>query len=94
VAGLREADESYREYRPFISGHLIKATIERENNYGQAGERFRTMPEWERDDLVNNMINLLSQCDKHIQEKMVHHFTRCDERYGRRVSDGLGLTVA
>jgi catalase len=94
VAGLSEADESYREYRPFVSGQIMRAPLERENNYAQAGERFRTMPEWERDDLVNNFVTLLSQCQKHIQEKMVWHFSQCDDNYGRRVADGLGLDYA
>ena len=92
VAGLQEADESYREYRPFVEGHVQKAPIERENNYAQAGERYRTMPESERDDLVLNMIELLGQCDKVIQQKMVWHFNQCDGEFGRRVGGGLGLT--
>jgi catalase len=94
VAGLGEADESYREYRPHVSGQIMRAPIERQNDYAQAGERFRTMPQWERDDLVKNLINLLGQCDKHIQEKMVWHFSQCDEAYGRRVAEGLGLSVS
>jgi catalase len=49
------------------------------------------MPAWERDDLVLNMITLLGQCDKRIQEKMVWHFAQCDSEYGRRVAEGLGL---
>lgn len=93
VAGLGQADETYREYRPHVSGRIMRAPIERENNYAQAGERFRTMPDWERDDLVKNMVNLLGQCDKHIQEKMVWHFGQCDEAYGHRVAEGLGLAV-
>lgn len=93
VAGLQEADASYREYRPYVAGEVMKAPIERQNNYAQAGQRFRTLPEWERDDLVHNMINLLGQCDKRIQEKMVWHLAQCDPNYGRRVSDGLGLTI-
>lgn len=91
VAGLQQADESYREYQPFVSGRVMRAPIERQNNYAQAGERFRTMPQWERDDLVKNMINLLGQCDKQIQEKMVWHFSQCDDAYGRRVAEGLGI---
>jgi catalase len=93
VAGLVQADESYAEYRPFVSGQIMRAPIERQNNYGQAGERYRTMPAEERDDLVHNLITLLGQCDKSIQEKMVWHFGQCDEEYGRRVATGLGLTV-
>jgi len=42
---------------------------------------------------VANLINLLSQCDKHVQEKMVWHLSQCDGSYGRRVADGLGLTI-
>jgi catalase len=91
VGGLNEADASYREYRPYVAGNVMKAPIERENNYAQPGERFRTMPAWERDDLVLNMITLLGQCDKRIQEKMVWHFGQCDPDYGRRVAEGLGL---
>jgi catalase len=57
------------------------------------GRRFREMADWERDDLIANLVNNLSQCDKHIQEKMVWHFSQCDEEYGRRVAEGLGLTA-
>ena len=90
-AGLSEADASYREYRPYVEGHIMKAPIERENNYGQAGERYRTMPEWERDDLVFNLVEALKQCDQRIQEQMVAHFTKCDEAFGRAVADGIGI---
>ncbi|MEH0822306.1 MULTISPECIES: catalase-related domain-containing protein [unclassified Micromonospora] len=35
----------------------------------------------------------LAQCDKHIQERMVRHFSQCDEDYGRRVAEGLGISA-
>ncbi len=91
LAGLREADDSYREYRPFVSGEVMRAPIPRTNDYAQAGERYRTMPEWERDDLVLNLVTALSECDKRIQEKMVWHFTQCDAGFGGRLAQGLGL---
>jgi catalase len=34
---------------------------------------------------------VLSECDKHIQEKMVWHFAQCDEEFGGRIAEGLGL---
>jgi hypothetical protein len=40
----------------------------------QDGERYRLSDEWERDDLVANLVNGLKQCDRHIQERMVWHF--------------------
>jgi catalase len=94
VAGLAEADDSYREYRPHIEGQLMRAPIERENNYAQAGERYRTIEQWERDDLVLNFVTLLSQCEKQIQEKMIWHFSQVDDELGTRVADGLALDYA
>ena len=52
------------------------------------------MDEAERSDLVLNLVTLLGQCDKHIQEKMVWHFSQCDDSYGERVATGLGLDYA
>jgi catalase len=94
LGGLQEADASYREYRPYVSGQAMKATIDRENNYQQAGERYRAIPQWERDDLIKNLVDNLKECDKHIQEKMVWHFGQCDQEYGARVAQGLGITIA
>jgi catalase len=93
-AGLNEAGDSYREYRPYIEGQLQRAPIERQNNYAQAGERYRTIEQWERDDLVLNLVGLLAQADKVIQEKMVWHFSQCDDDFGRRVAEGLSLDYA
>lgn len=51
------------------------------------------MADWERDDLILNLVTNLARCDKHIQEKMVWHFSQCDSDYGRRVAEGPGLAV-
>jgi catalase len=94
VAGLKEADESYREYRPEVSGQLMKARIDRENNYGQAGDRIRTMPDWEREDLLFNFADAFKQCDKHIAERMVAHLTKCDENFGKELAANLGIDLS
>jgi catalase len=91
LAGLQEADDSYQEYRPHVEGQVMKAPIDRTNNYKQAGERYRTIEQWERDDLVLNLVTALSQCDERIQEKMIEHITACDEEFGQRVSDGITM---
>jgi catalase len=93
LGGLAEAEPSGADYEPEISGRLMRRKLARTNDYAQAGERFRTMPDWERDDLVANMIDLLGQCERQIQERMVSHFTQCDPDYGRRVAEGLGVPV-
>jgi catalase len=92
--GLAEAEPSGAAYEPYIEGRLTRAPIERTNDYAQAGERYRTMPEWERDDLVLNLVTLLGQAEEDVQDRMIVHLERCDEEYGRRVAEGLGRPVA
>jgi catalase len=91
LGGLGEAPRSGVDYEPEISGRLTRSTIARTNDYAQAGERYRTMPDWEREDLVTNLVDLLGQCERQVQERMVHHLARCDGDYGRRVAEGIGL---
>jgi catalase len=67
----------------------VRQKIDRENNFKQAGERYRSIEQWERDDLVFNLVDMLSQCNKDIQERMIGLLTQCDEEYGQRVADGL-----
>jgi catalase len=94
TGGLSETPRLVPEYNPQVSGPVGRFKISRTNDYKQAGERYRTIEQWERDDLVLNLVGMLSQCEKHIQERMVWHFTRCDGEFGGRVAQGLGLSVA
>ena len=51
--GLSEAEaRGPAESGPVISGRLTRAHIPRRNDYQQAADRWQTMEEWERDDLV------------------------------------------
>ncbi len=94
LGGLVEAPPAGTPYEPYIEGNLTRAVIDRTNDYGQVGERWRNdMDDAERDDLVLNLVTNLGQCDKLIQERMVGHLLRCDSDYGRRVADGLGIDV-
>ncbi|HVF87833.1 MAG TPA: catalase-related domain-containing protein, partial [Pyrinomonadaceae bacterium] len=58
-----------------------------------AGERYRTIDDWERDDLVFNLVEHLKQCNEEIQTRMIGHFTKCDADFGRRVAEGVGRKV-
>jgi catalase len=72
----------------------VKQKIDRENNFKQAGERFRAFEDWERDELISNLVGGLMPCVPEIQQRMVSMFSQCDEEYGRRVAEGLGLSNA
>ncbi|XWJ73188.1 catalase-related domain-containing protein [Sorangium cellulosum] len=87
----RVARPAGRPHEPAVSGRVQRRTIARTNDYGQAGERYRAFEPWERDELVKNLVDALSQCDRGIQERMVGHLVQCDKDYGRRVAEGLGV---
>ncbi len=89
LGGLKEAKPAGKDHTPYIQGNLVREKIERENNFKQAGETYRNFEQWEKDDLINNLVNTLAPAKKHIQEKMVELFTNCDEDYGTRVKEGL-----
>jgi catalase len=63
------------------------------DDYTQAGDLYRLMTAEEKERLINNLVGHLSVVPKEIQERQLVHFARADEEYGRRVAEGLGLTV-
>lgn len=93
LGGVREAVKGGKDYTPQVSGKLVRQPISRTDPYTQAGERYRTFEDWEREDLICNLVTNLKVCPPVIQERMVYHFTQCDPDYGRRVAEGLGIAV-
>jgi catalase len=94
TGGLREGQApTHDEQGPEIVGRLTRARIPRTDDYTQAGERYQLSEQWEKDDLVTNLVGALSQCRREIQERMVWHFFMCDDEWGQRVGDGLGISA-
>lgn len=90
LGGLKEANtEGRAPHQPTYNAAAMSAPIDRPNNYGQAGHTYRSFEDWERDELIKNLSDALSVCDKRIQEAMVEHFTKADDEYGRRVKEGI-----
>ena len=88
--GPSEAKPSGAQHTPFVSGNVVRQPISRENDYGQAGDRYRAFSDWERDELIKNLVMQLSPCGDDIKQRMIEHLTKCDADYGRRVALGLG----
>ena len=76
-------------HQPMVSGRIVQQPLARTNDYGQAGERYRSFEPWERDDLILNLVAALRGCDSETQERMVDHLRRCDADYGQRIANGL-----
>jgi catalase len=89
-----EHEKNVRDYEPHVEGKLGRYQISRtQDDYEQAGERYRSIDDRERNDLVNNLVDALKQCDMQIQLRMVWHFLHADEDYGTGVARGLGIDV-
>nr|WP_017728456.1 catalase [Halalkalibacterium ligniniphilum] len=89
LGGLKEASQSGKDHTPYVEGEVKRASISRTNNYGQAGETYRRLSDFERNELIKNLVNTLGPCRQEIQQQMVEHFTKCDPEYGERVKSGL-----
>ncbi len=93
LGGLKEAPKAGKDDSPRYEANLVRQKIDRTNDFKQAGETYRNFEDWERDDLIFNLVTTLSTCDKRIQDKMIEHFTLADEDYGRRVAEGLRANI-
>jgi catalase len=89
--GPLEAEPAGVPHTPFVAGHIVRQSIGRVNDYGQAGERYRAFTDGERAELVKNLVDQLTPCDDDIRERMILHLSMCDAEYGRRVADGLAM---
>jgi catalase len=94
TGGLREAEyPTTDDQGPELAGRLTRKRISRTDDYTQAGQRFRLMDDWERDDLVLNLVTLISQADRAVQERMLWHFYLVEDELGARVGEGLGISL-
>jgi catalase len=91
--GLHEAP-SQPNNPPEVRGRLTQSVIERRNDYVQPRARYSTIQDWERADLVKNMGDLLGQCERDVQERMLWHLFLVHDDYGTRVGQALGMTAA
>jgi catalase len=88
--GLQEAPKAGADHEPeYKATKLMRRKIDRTNDFKQAGERWNLFEDWERDDLINNLVANLVPAAKHIQDKMIENFTKADPVYGQRVAEGL-----
>jgi catalase len=94
TGGLREAEyPAHDEQGPEITGRLTRKRIPRTDDYTQAGQRYLLSEQWEKDELVANLVGGLSQCDRPIQERMLWHLFMAEDELGQRVGEGIGISA-
>ncbi|MGZ4032748.1 MAG: catalase [Tumebacillaceae bacterium] len=92
--GLQEAPKAGQDHEPAYNAKLVRQRIDRTNDFKQAGDTYRAFEDWERDELISNLVDALSICKQDIRERMIGYFTQADEDYGRRVREGLEQALA
>ncbi|MFC0015149.1 MULTISPECIES: catalase [Allobacillus] len=89
LGGYEEAEPYGKDHEPYVEGNLTRESIERTSNTKQAGETFRQFEEWEKAELISNLVNDLSVCDQRIQDRWMELAEEADDEYGRRLREGL-----
>ena len=88
-------DKSYAWHGTSHSGVIGRYEHNHPNdNYEQPRELFRRVYDDNmRTTVVNNIAGGLGRCRKDIQERILPHFFKIDEEYGRRIAELIGMPV-
>lgn len=72
----------------------VQATIDKENNFKQAGDLYRSFSKKDQDNLIKNLSGALNQVqNKEIVKRMIAHFYQADKEYGTRLLKATMLNL-
>jgi len=63
------------------------------DDYTQAGDLYRLMTADKKTLLTNNIVEAMKGVPASIQKLQISHFYKADPDYGKRVADGLGISI-
>ncbi|WP_419870341.1 catalase [Chryseobacterium sp. CT-SW4] len=74
---------------------ITQATIDKENNFKQAGELYRSFSKKDQDNLIKNLGGQLNSVrDKKVVAKMISFFYQADAEYGKRLASFVKMDRA
>jgi catalase len=93
--GPRAIPERYQEEPLGFNGYAQRQAYSLvDNDFDQPGRLYRLMSEDAKARLISNLVGHIKNVKvPAIIERQVRHFYRADKEYGRRVAEGLGLTI-
>lgn len=92
-SGPTESHENKQAAYP-VSGVADSVAYNHNDHYTQAGDLYRLLSEDERTRLVANIVEAMKPVEKEeIKLRQIQHFYKADPEYGKRIADGLGLSV-
>ncbi len=94
VAGHPVQEPKFRYSQYSVSGMTQEKAIDKQDNFRQAGEFYRSLSKHEQDDLIKNLASDLGQVksDK-IKDTMLSHFYKADKDYGTRLAAAVGVDI-
>ncbi|MDY0941877.1 catalase KatA [Priestia megaterium] len=91
--GPTESHENKQAAYP-VSGVADSVAYDHNDHYTQAGDLYRLLSKDERTRLVANIVEAMKPVEKEeIKLRQIQHFYKADPEYGKRIADGLGLSV-
>ncbi len=73
----------------------VQAKIDKENNFAQAGDLYRSFSKKDQDNLIKNLSGALNQVkNKEITKRMIAHFYQADKEYGTRLLKATTLNLS
>jgi catalase len=91
--GPKESAEKKQAAFP-VEGIADSVGYDHHDHYTQPGDLYRLLPEEEQARLIETIVAAMKPVEKdEIKLRQIHHFLKADEEYGRRVADGLGLSI-
>ncbi|NMD69065.1 catalase [Bacillus sp. DNRA2] len=77
-----------------VSGVADSVSYDHHDHYTQAGDLYRLLSADERTRLVANIVAAMKPVEKdEIKLRQIGHFYKADPEYGKRVAEGLGLSI-
>ncbi|WP_272898767.1 catalase [Paenibacillus sp. MMS18-CY102] len=92
VSSPKEAT-AYADSTAPLQGSVARQKITKTDDFTQAGERYRSLPEDEQEWLVRNLIGELQQTPEQTQLRAVCNFFRADAELGAKLATALGVDL-
>lgn len=87
-------DHRFREIHYAVKGEAGRYNHRDGNDdYTQAGDLYRLLSEQEKSRLVHNIATHMQSVPERIKRLQISHFMKADPDYGRRIAEGLKLSV-
>ena len=74
-----------------LEGEVTRRKISLTNDFAQAGERYHSLSQTDREHLIDNLAADLMHIEKSIQKRMIDNLSKADPELGHSVARNLNL---